>query len=767
MTAHSAGRVSGVRRGPSDAGILAGAGERLANRQPVTVIVCAYTERRIETLRAAVSAVREQLRDDDELLVVVDHNDRLLQLVRETLDGLAVSSGGPSVLALPNPNPRGLSGARNAGVEAARGELVVFLDDDAVPRPQWLERLTEPFADPEVIGVGGVAAPVWDGARPAWLPEEFLWVVGCSYRGLPRRCDEIRNPIGANMAFRRDVICDAGGFTDGLGRVGHTPLGCEETEFSIRAVRASGGRIVQQPSAAVDHLVSAERLRVRYFVHRCWAEGISKAVVSSLMGGGAALASERRYTSTVLPAGVIAAIGQGLTGDRDGFKRAAMILAGLGVTVGGYMRGIAARHQQAAPEPHAPTEGERRFAPIWAGELELSTPRLPDRLLDDDGAPFERARILIRAAGTPLGFLQLDTPRGALDLQAVRNLAHSTFAAAIAAAESEAAWTRDSHRHVSIVLCTRNRPDGARRTVESLLALRHRDLEVIVVDNAPDDESTRVLVERLSERDPRVRYTREPRAGLSRARNRGLSVATGEIVAFTDDDVSVDPLWVHGLLRGLDREPDIACVTGLVASASLRRPAEQYFDRRVWWSSSCAPRQFGAQRTEQDSPLHPYTAGIFGTGANFAARATVLRELGGFDECLGAGSPTRGGEDLDLFVRLLNAGHRLAYEPSALVWHEHRVDDGSLRRQMHAYGMGLTAYLTKQLLTPGSRRVLLARMPACLRHALVLLRRSRSAVDAASLEQANVTGVEVRGMLAGPLAYLRARRTNRQAAVVP
>ena len=401
---------------------------------------------------------------------------------------------------------------------------------------------------------------------------------------------------------------------------------------------------------------------------------------------------------------------------------------------------------------------DQSFTPTWSGELELTAPTLPERLTDPDGTSLELARILVRAEGTPLGFLQLDSPDGRLDLELAVSSANTNFGRLADHALSDTSWVRGDARPVSVVLCTHARADGAGRTLESLLRLMHQDIEIIVVDNAPRDDSTRALVERFRERDSRVRYVREDRKGLSCARNRGLLEASGEFIAFTDDDVCVDPLWINGLLRGFGREPQVACVTGLVASASLLRRAEQYFDRRVWWSSSCEPRLFTAERGGEDSPLHPYTAGMFGTGANFAARTSVLRDLGGFDECLGAGSPTQGGEDLDLFVRLLTAGHALSYEPSALVWHEHRVDDESLRRQMYAYGLGLSAYLTKYLLGRRSRSALLRRLPGAARHALTLMRRSRAAVSESSLEQPGMTGVELRGMLAGPLAYARARR---------
>jgi glycosyltransferase involved in cell wall biosynthesis len=731
----------------------------------VTVVICAYASRRADALLAAAAAVLEQLAVDDELVVVVDHNQELLEHARSAI-GEAVSevaartSGRVRVIA--NENRRGLSGARNAGTSSARGEIVAFLDDDALPRARWLAALREPFSDPAVIGAGGIAAPAWESERPAWMPEEFLWVVGCSYRGLPEHAVAIRNPIGANMAFRRSVLEAAGGFTDGLGRVGRTPLGCEETEFSIRAVRACGGQILQQPDAVVDHAVSSDRLTAAYFARRCWAEGISKAIVSRLTGADTALASERRYVTRTLPSGITRAAIDGLTGDSTGFGRAGAIVAGLTVTVAGYIRGSLSRGATEGrggtgpPGPQAAAD----FAPMWSGQLELELPELPAYLADGDGRAFERARLLIRASGTPVGFLTIETPGGRTDLAATVELARTAFADAARRVAAEREPDPVAGRSVSVVLCTHDRADGARKTLESLRQIEHNALEIIVVDNAPSDDSTSLLVQRLSQGDPRIRYVREEQKGLSRARNRGLREATGEVTAFTDDDVRVDPLWVSGLLKGFARRPDVACVTGLVASSSLATPAEQYFDQRVWWSSSCEQRLYSRERREGDSPLHPYAAGIFGTGANFAAKTAELRSVGGFDQALGAGSPTRGGEDLDIFVRLITAGHALSYEPSALVWHEHRVDEASLREQMYAYGLGLTAYLTKYALSPGSRRAVATRALVGVRHLFKLVRRSNQAGTSASVGAAGMTAIEVRGMLLGPLAYLRARRTQ-------
>lgn len=641
---------------------------------------------------------------------------------------------------------------------------MVFLDDDAIPRPGWLAQLTEPFADPEVIGTGGLAIPAWEVDPPDWLPEQFLWVVGCSYKGLPECQWQIRNPIGANMAFRRDVVETAGGFSDGLGRVGRTPLGCEETEFSIRATQISGGRIIQQPTAIVDHMVTADRLRLRYFIHRCWAEGISKAIVSRLAGSDAALASERTYTTRTIPAGIARALRDGLCGDPAAFGRAVAIVVGVAVTVAGYLRGSASGLRKSPSRPagnvitERVSEQERIFTPIWSGQLELAAPSLPELLIDADGLVFEKGRLLIRASGTPLGFVELEAPGGAIDVDQAVSLAHARFGDEAERAVADTEWMSDPEQRVSVVISTHDRAANIRRAVESLQALRHHNLEIIVVDNAPSDESTLVAIRELADADPRIRYVREEQKGASYGRNRGIREATCEIIAFADDDVRVDPLWIHGLLRGFNRRPDVACVTGMVASGSLARPAEQYFDQRVWWSSSCEPRMYTREPGPRDSALHPFSAGMLGTGANFAVKASAVRSIGGFDQCLGAGVSTQGGEDLDLFVRLLLAGNSFAYEPCALVWHDHRSDDAALRIQMYAYGLGLTAYLMKYMLARRSRLALIRRVLATARHASVLIRRSQEARAGASLAGSGVTSIEVRGMLAGPFVYLRARR---------
>jgi len=306
-----------------------------------TVVVCVYTEKRWFDIVAAVRSVAEQDVRPVETIVVVDHNDALL--------ARAETEFGPAgVRVLPNRHVRGLSGARNTAVSEASGEVVVFLDDDASARPGWLRALLAPYADPSVIGAGGIAHPKWPDGRPRTLPGsapsdpdatgELDWVVGCTYTGQPTEQAEMRNLMGCNMSLRAEVFKKVGGFAEDMGRIGKNPLGCEETELCIRARQAyaaEGGqpKIVVEPAAAVDHRVSDDRVHWRYLLRRGWAEGLSKAAVSRAVGTGDSLSTESSYAMKVLPAGVVREVR-----DRNPASAAA-IVACFGVTAAGYLRG--------------------------------------------------------------------------------------------------------------------------------------------------------------------------------------------------------------------------------------------------------------------------------------------------------------------------------------------------------------------------------------------------------------------------------------------
>jgi glycosyltransferase involved in cell wall biosynthesis len=300
------------------------------NATSLAVVVCAYSLERREQLVAAVESLRAQTRPVDQIVIVIDHNDELLAEMRDRFPGHSV---------VPNAYRRGLSGARNTGIEQTTKDVVAFLDDDARASAQWAERLMPHYDDPDVIGAGGRIDSDWARGRPRWFPREFDWVVGCTYLGMPTELADVRNMIGANMSLRRDVFTRVGDFSGAVGRTGKLPVGCEETELCIRALADTpGGRIVHDPGAPVDHLVTPERATWRYFRKRCYMEGVSKAQVVAMAGAQSGLSSERSYTLKVLPRGFFRGLAGPLRGDFAGPLRAAAIFAGLAITTAGYLR---------------------------------------------------------------------------------------------------------------------------------------------------------------------------------------------------------------------------------------------------------------------------------------------------------------------------------------------------------------------------------------------------------------------------------------------
>jgi GT2 family glycosyltransferase len=304
-----------------------------SNAIDVSVVICAYTERRWDELVACVDSIRRQSYQPKEIIVVVDHNPGLLSRVCSHL---------PAVVAIPNQEGGGLSGARNTGVKVARGAIVAFIDEDAMAAPDWLGRLVERYDDGDVLGVGGAIIPSWQVAQPRWFPDEFLWVVGCTYRGMPMTTAPVRNLIGCNMSFRREAFAVAGGFRNGLGRLGTLPLGCEETEFCIRLrQRLPGKKLIYAPQATVKHLVPRERATQKYFLSRCRSEGRSKAIVAKLVGSDQALGNERTFVARTLTRGILSGLWQTITlRDSAGWLRAMAMIAGLVTTTFGYGKGM-------------------------------------------------------------------------------------------------------------------------------------------------------------------------------------------------------------------------------------------------------------------------------------------------------------------------------------------------------------------------------------------------------------------------------------------
>jgi glucosyl-dolichyl phosphate glucuronosyltransferase len=304
-----------------------------AARPAFAVIICAYTLDRWQEIVAAVGSVCRQTLPPLEVLVVIDGNSQLLERARAELEE------GP-VRVVPNHYRDGLSGARQTGAELATAPLLAFLDDDAVAEPEWLQELAPAYDDPQALGAGGVVEPLWQAREPRWLPPELYWIIGCTYAGMPVHDGRIRNPIGANMSVRAEVLARAGTFETSLGRIdrGGSVMGsAEETEFCIRAARMHpGGYWAYRPRARVRHSVPASRATLAYFAHRCDVEGTAKADLIDLAGGEQGLASERAYTRSVLPRAFVRELRAALHGRPEGLERAAIVVLGLALTARAY-----------------------------------------------------------------------------------------------------------------------------------------------------------------------------------------------------------------------------------------------------------------------------------------------------------------------------------------------------------------------------------------------------------------------------------------------
>ncbi len=335
--------------------------------QRISVVVCAYDERRWEQLARAVGSLHAQTRPVDEVIVVVDHNQRLLAQAARELHGVAV---------VDNDDRQGLSGARNSGVRAATGDIIAFMDDDALAECDWLARLEQAYVDDAVAGVGGSIEPAWEKSRPGWFPEEFDWVVGCTYRGMPETTSPVRNLIGANMSFTRRALVAGGAFRSGIGRVGALPVGCEETELCIRVGQAlAGTRFIFEPGARVLHDVPATRSNLSYFLRRCFNEGRSKALVTAYVGARGGLSTEGRYATRTLPRGVVRSLAEAARQLRPGpLAKGLAIATGLAVTTAGYGIGKLQHLRRRTAQ-----SGNAEASLPWITNTSATTTRSPQR----------------------------------------------------------------------------------------------------------------------------------------------------------------------------------------------------------------------------------------------------------------------------------------------------------------------------------------------------------------------------------------------------
>jgi GT2 family glycosyltransferase len=309
---------------------------------------------------------------------------------------------------------------------------------------------------------------------------------------------------------------------------------------------------------------------------------------------------------------------------------------------------------------------------------------------------------------------------------------------------------------VSIIVATRNRPECLDRCLHSLMALHYPSYEVIIVDNAPTTTVTVDFIQQAYSNEPRIKYVCEERQGLSLARNCGMKVARGEILAFTDDDVVVDAYWLLELVRAISSDEKVACATSLVLPMELETQAQAWFEEFGGFNKGFSRRVFERKAKQGDTPLYPYAAGHFGTGAGMAFRATFLRSIGGFDPALGIGSTPIGGEDLAAFLEVILRGYKLVYEPASFLYHPSQRDYTGLRKQIYNYGMGPMAILMKVVL---ENPLLLFDLMTKVPYGLFFILSARSPKNRKKSKDypKELTTLERKGMFYGPLAYLQSR----------
>ncbi len=389
--------------------------------------------------------------------------------------------------------------------------------------------------------------------------------------------------------------------------------------------------------------------------------------------------------------------------------------------------------------------------PLAVASVDLDAGTATWRTAAADRAGMQRAMVLLRNEGWPVGIDVLPLEHGeltpTLESQLLDEMPTNRMRGTPPAGP------------MSVVICTRNRADKLRNALTQMLSLDGPEHEVIVVDNAPRDDSTAQVV---SEFGDAVRYVVEPVPGLARARNCGLAVAQGKFVAFTDDDVEPDPAWLTAIGATFAGVPGAVCVSGSVLPTSLGSRSELLFQEFGGYLLDFHEAEYHLSLDPLPSPVFPFHPRLLGTGANMSFRAEALRALGGFDTALGAGTPARGGEDIDIAVRLLQAGHLLVRQPAAVLWHPSHTTDQALLGQLEDYGCGLAAVFTKFMTHRGTAPSVLRRLPAGVK--MLLSSDSAKNEGRSDAFPPELRRAEWRGLRHGPLAYAESVRLQRQLA---
>jgi glycosyltransferase involved in cell wall biosynthesis len=258
------------------------------NRPLVSVIVCSYDEDRIRDLEDCIRSLLEQDFENFEILVVVDHNEKLYRILREELVD-------QKVRVIHNDSSRmGQASTMNRGVRESRGEIICFIDDDAIASRNWLSKLVSAYDD-NTVAVGGRIEPIWLGKKPYYLPEEFYWMIGATGNFLGKGIKEVRNLWSGNISYRKSLFSMVGFFREDLGKMKNIPLQGEDAEFGLRIQKFTGKSIKYLPEAVVYHKVRHERVKLDSLLKRAIGQGYTKAYIKKVYKTVDVLSVERNY----------------------------------------------------------------------------------------------------------------------------------------------------------------------------------------------------------------------------------------------------------------------------------------------------------------------------------------------------------------------------------------------------------------------------------------------------------------------------------------
>jgi glycosyltransferase involved in cell wall biosynthesis len=273
------------------------------NLPKVSIITTCYTLDRLKDVTELLDSIQAQSYKNTETLIVTERSAELT----DSISRYIAERGYPHMQVLYNEGEWGSYPSRNLAIEQAKGEIIAFVDDDAILFPDWVEEMVKTYAqDSSVIGVTGPILPLWEQESMSWFPRELYWIFSCTYYDIVDKV-EVRNGYATNLSFRREAFATCGLFKaslvgKGRGRSDWQQPAAQETEFCLRTKRSTGKRIIYDPNTKVGHKVYSYRLGAKFITKRAYWEGYAKAMLDRWYrpSGEAVLSTEYKLLRRIL-----------------------------------------------------------------------------------------------------------------------------------------------------------------------------------------------------------------------------------------------------------------------------------------------------------------------------------------------------------------------------------------------------------------------------------------------------------------------------------